>query len=255
MTELLSIYFTLVLVRVSVFVSILPLLGGQQTPRMVKVGLAVALTVLWSITFLDSAGSHAMVQHAEHLSWLRWALALTREALLGALFGFTFSLFLVPARIAGEFIAQEIGLSFAGEVSASSGATNGPLTVIFDLLATLLYLGLDLHHLCLSVLYSTFRLFPVGQSFELPMTDVVGQTASAQEWGVVLAGPVLLCLFLATVVLALLNRAAPQINLYTVGFPLRMIVGLAALLLFLPQLLASLVAVFEQCSAMLARMS
>jgi flagellar biosynthetic protein FliR len=252
--ELIAIYVTLVLVRVGLFITVLPLLGGQQTPRMVKVGLAVALTVLWTITFLEQAGSDAMVQHAQHMSWLRWVVALGREAILGALFGFTFSLFLVPARIAGEFIAQEIGLAFANEIAASSGATNGPLTVIFDLLATLMYLGLDLHHLFLSVLYSTFRLFPVGQSFALPTTDVVGQTASAQEWGVGLGGPVLLCLFLATVVLALLNRAAPQINLYTVGFPLRMIVGLAALLLFLPQLLASLVAVFERCSEMLARM-
>jgi flagellar biosynthetic protein FliR len=118
-----------------------------------------------------------------------------------------------------------------------------------------LYLGLDLHHLFLNVLDSTFRQFPVGQGFPLPMSDVVGQAASAQEWGVELAGPVVLCLFLTTVVLALMNRAAPQINLYTVGFPLRMLVGLAALLFLLPQLLTDLVAVFGRCTDMLARMS
>jgi flagellar biosynthetic protein FliR len=249
--EAIAIYFSLVLARVGLFVAVLPVLGGQQTPRLVKVGLAVALAVLWSIAFADGIGSDAILAQAHAVSWLRWGLALAREAVLGAMFGFMFSLFLVPARIAGEFIAQEVGLSFANEVGASTDTTSGPLTVLFDLLSTLLFLGLDLHHLFLRVLDSTFTHFPIGQGLPLPVEDVVGQAAAAEEWGVALAGPVVLCLFLATVVLALLNRAAPQINLYTVGFPLRLLVGVGALLLLLPQLLTTLLTVFDRCGARL----
>ena len=72
--------------------------------------------------------------------------------------------------------------------------------------------------------------------------------------GLVLVAPMALCLFLTTIVLALLTRAAPQLNIYTVGFPLRMLVGLGSLLLFLPQLMAGLGRMLAHFSDMLARM-
>jgi flagellar biosynthetic protein FliR len=154
--------------------------------------------------------------------------------------------------VAGEFITQEIGLSFASEVTMSSDGSGGPLTVILDLFATLLFFGLNVHHLFLTVLDSSFLNFPVGQPFQMPMFDLVGEAASAQEWGLVLAAPVVVCLFLTTVVLALLTRAAPQLNIYTVGFPLRLIVGMVALLVFLPQLLGGLVNMIAHFTELLA---
>lgn len=252
MIETLVIFFCLVLARVGFFVGVLPLMGGQQTPRLVKVGLSVALAAMWSYTFLEGAGSDAVLHVAQNVAWLSWGLALAREAILGALFGFIFSLFLVPARVAGEFITQEIGLSFASEVTMSSDGSGGPLTVILDLFATLLFFGLNVHHLFLTVLDSSFLNYPIGQSFQIPVCDMVGHAASAQEWGLVLAAPVVACLFLTTVVLALLTRAAPQLNIYTVGFPLRLIVGMVALLVFLPQLLGGLVNMIAHFTELLA---
>ncbi len=255
MIEPLVIFVSLVLARVGTFVAVLPLLGGAQVPRTIKVGLCAALAGLWSITFLDEAGGEAVLRQAQAVSWLPWGLALAREAGLGALFGFAFNLFLVPARVAGEFIAQELGLTFANEALGGGDGSAGPLTVILDLLATLLFFGLDLHHLFLTVLHVTFRRFPVGQGFSIPVCDVVGQATAAQEWGLVLAGPVLACLFLTTTALALMTRAAPQLNLFTVGFPLRMLIGLGALLFFLPQLVHGLVRMTAHLGELLARMA
>jgi flagellar biosynthetic protein FliR len=234
------VYVSLLLARVATFVAVLPLLGGPQTPRSVKAGLALALTVLWSVDVLDPlAGDPVLGQAA---SWVGWSLALGREVLLGGVFGFAFGLFLAPARIAGEFIGQEIGLSFGNVVTAGGDGSAGPLTVLLELLAALVFFGLDLHHVFLGVLYATLQQYPVGAGLRIPVCDAVGATAAAGEWGVLLAGPVALCLFLTTLVLALLSRAAPQMNLYTVGFPLRMLVGLAAVLLLLPQLVGGFTA-------------
>jgi flagellar biosynthetic protein FliR len=248
----LVIFFSLVLARVSFFVALLPLLGGQQTPRLVKVGLSVALSVMWSYTFLEGVGGDAVLHEAQNVAWLSWGLALAREAVLGALFGFLFGLFLVPARVAGEFISQEIGLSFGNQVAMSGSGSDTPLTVILDLFSSMLFFHLNIHHLFLSALHRSFQRFPVGPSYQIPICDAVAHAAAAQEWGLMVAAPVIVGLFLTTVILALLTRAAPQLNLYTVGFPLRIIVGMAALLAFLPQLLGGLGNMMAQFAEMLA---
>lgn len=251
MIEPLAIYLGLILARVGAFVMVLPLLGGAQTPRLVKLGLALALTVLFATTSLDRLGDATELLRPQAAPWATVSLALTREVGLGAILGFAFSLFLLPARIAGEFLAQEIGLSFGSLLTASGDGSAGPLAVLFESLAGLLFLGLDVHHTFLGVLDESLRRYPIGHGFRLPACDVVGAAGAAQEWGLMLGAPVALCLFLTTVVLALLTRAAPQLNLYTVGFPLRMLVGLGAALLFLPQLIEGLVAVLTQFTGFL----
>ena len=81
--------------------------------------------------------------------------------------------------------------------------------------------------------------------FHLPKNRTWSTPASsAQEGGLLLAAPVAFCLFLTTVVLALMTRAAPQLNLPSIGFPLRVLVCLGALLLMLPKLFPGMVSLF-----------
>ena len=78
----------------------------------------------------------------------------------------------------------------------------------------------------------------------MPNWDLVISRQRGQEGGVLLAAPVALCLFLTTLVLALLTRAAPQLNLYSVGFPMRVFVSLVAMLLLMPQIVSGMVGLF-----------
>ena len=105
MIESLVTGFVLTLARVGTFVQLLPLLGGANVPRTVKVGLSLALSVLICTNegvVLPASGSS---------SWLGFGLALGREMILGGMLGFAMSLFLLPAHIAAEFITQEAGFS------------------------------------------------------------------------------------------------------------------------------------------------
>ena len=237
MIEAIVLPSSLILARVAAFVSVLPILGGPQTPHLVKLGLTMALTVMWSFAMFGEP----VPLPPDSVVTVTWIMALGREAALGALFGFFFSLFLLPATIAGEYLTQEMGLSFASMVSAVGNGSETTPAMILELFASLLFLGLDLHHVFLAVLDATFRRFPVGQGFALPGCDPMSAVSSAEEWGVLLGMPVALCLFVTTIALAFLNRAAPQLSLYTVGFPLRLIVGLGALLVLFPYLIAGLV--------------
>ena len=240
MIEVLAIYFSLVLARIGLFVAVMPVIGGTQTPRMVKVGLCMALAWMWSLTLLDQVNGETIQRQAVAVSWLGWGLALGREAALGAALGFLFSLLLVPARVAGEFIAQEMGLSFGNELTAAGAANAGIMPVTLELFAGLLFFGMNAHHWCFRVLDTTFHACPVGEPFRLPSGDWIGYASAAQEQGLAIAAPVAICLFLSTVVLALMARATPQLNLFSVGFPLRIVIGLAALLFFLPHLMTGI---------------
>jgi flagellar biosynthesis protein FliR len=243
--EPIVVAFALTLARVGTFIHMLPLIGGTNVPRLVKVGFSLALTVL----LFSTEGSTQAVSGAT--SWFGFGLALGREMILGGMLGFAMSLFLVPAHIAAEFITQEAGLSFASVLTATGDGSATSLTTFFEMLASLVFFSLDLHHVFLLVLQETLEHMPIGRGFELPSWDVVTAAAAAEEGGLLLAAPVALCLFLTTLVLALLTRAAPQLNIYSVGFPVRVIVALVALVLLLPQLISGMVGLFGYMMALL----
>jgi flagellar biosynthetic protein FliR len=235
----------LTLARTGTFIYVLPLLGGANVPRTVKIGLAVALAVLF---FNDASVTLARAGGAGPLgltSWIGLGLALGRELLLGGVLGFALGLFLVPAHVAAEFVAQEAGMSFANVLTAAGNGSANGLTIIFEMFASVAFLSLDLHHVFLLVLQQTFQHLPVGQGFQLPDWDLVTAVAVAEEGGLLLVAPVGLCLFLTTVVLALMTRAAPQLNLYSVGFPVRVLACLGAIVLLLPQILTSMIGMFS----------
>jgi flagellar biosynthetic protein FliR len=237
--DVLVMTWALTLARVATFIYVLPLLGGPNIPRTVKVGLSMALTVLFyddAVAGLATAGG--MFDGSS--SWVVFFLCVGRELLLGGILGFALNLFLVPAHVAGEFIAQESGLTFASVLTTSGQGSASSFTALFELLASATFFAMDLHHVMLRLLQETFRQYPIGATFGMPNWDLVMAATAAQEGGLLLAAPVGLCLMLTTVVLMLLSRAAPQLSLYSVGFPMRVIVSLAMLLLFLPQLLTGM---------------
>lgn len=249
------LYFSLLLARVAAFVSALPLLGGSSVPRLVRATLVLVLTVFWFGSIVPGLPADALTQPAQ-TPWLFLAIALGREAILGLLLGFAFGLVLVPARVAGEYITEEMGLTLGSLVSAAGTAPTGPLTQLFEMIAMLLFFGLDGHHVFFSLLHSTLSQYPLGQGVPQlpPLQQVTAMTALTQEWGLLLAAPVACVLFLTTILLALLMKAAPQLSLYSVGFPLRLGAGLGAIILFLPNLLANLASIFGRLQELLLRL-
>ncbi len=245
--ETLILFFALVLARVGAFVAVMPLFAGQGTPKMVRAGLALALSVFW-FGHLGPPADLARF-HAAPLPWLLFLLALGREALLGAVVGLLFSLFLAPVRIAGEFISQQIGLAQAGLLGGTFSTPAGPLTLVLETLAGLVFLELNGHHVVLAVLHASFARYPLGGTLlPAPGGAVVESVATAEALGVLLAGPLALAMFLVTLVLALLGRAAPQLNIYSVGFTVQSLVALGVALLLLPDLVHLMTAVLGRMS-------
>jgi flagellar biosynthetic protein FliR len=240
-------WFALVLARVGTGVAVMPLFGGRNAPRMVRAGLALALAVFW-FSALEKPPDAATL-HRMRESWVGGGLAVLREMALGAVIGFAFNLFLVPARVAGEFLTQEMGLSLAATFGPTNDRAAGPITLIFETLSGLLFLGLDLHHVFLATLHSTFVRYPIGgMPGPVPTTQLIDAAVAAQELGVLIAGPLAVVLFLVVVSLALMARAAPQLNVYAVGFGLQAVAGIGGALLLLPELLDGMTRAFARVS-------
>lgn len=237
MIEALLVTFALTLARVGTFIVVLPLLGGPNVPHLVKVGFSLALAVLFFEIRTDDP------QLA--VTWFSFALALGREILLGGLIGFALSLFLMPARVAGALIAQESGLTYANVVSTTGAGSTNPFSAFLEMIASLVFFTLDLHHIFLLMLQESLRSFPIGRAFVLPRWDLLTAVSAAQEGGILLAAPVALCLFLTTVGLVMMTRAAPQLNLYSVGFPARVLASLAAMVVLIPSIIAGIIGMFS----------
>lgn len=249
---ILVLCFVLVLARVAAFVAAMPVFGGGTVPRMVKVGLSLLLAGCWFESLFGALPIAALATQHVDSSWLAMGLAVGREVMLGMLLGFAFGLFLMPARVAGELLAQETGFGVGALLDPSTGMSGGALAQLFELLSILLIFILDGHHLFLAVAHGSFARFPVGATLpEVPVQHLVSGLATAQEWGMLLAMPVGVCLFLTTVLLLMLNRAAPQLNLYSVGFPMRLIVGLGGILLLMPNVISGLTSSFGELSQFL----
>lgn len=240
----------LILARVSSFLAMSPVIGGRAIPKLVKFALALALSSFW---FTSSGAAQAQTILTINSSpWLGLVLAVAREALIGAVLGYVFSLFLVPFRVAGEYVAQEMGLTLGSITDPSSSQPSTVFGEFFELAGTLLFLTWDVHHVFLATLHRTFASQPLGGSFlPVPIGAQLQALSSATEWGLLLAAPVGAVLFLTSLLLALLTRAAPQLNLMSAGFALRVFVGMVALLGLWPDLVPWMVSVLHRSSSLL----
>ncbi len=249
MTPAVVIYVGLVLARIGAFVGVMPLFGAR-TPRTVRVGLALALAAFY-LGIVGPGWEPALAKQAADVHPVVYALAMAREAFIGAAMGLAFGLFLLPARVAGEFITHQVGLNVAPETGAASGESAGVLTNVFEIVAGLVFLVADGHHIVLGVLHASFAKLPLGGAAIPQVGAMVGGLANAYEMGLLLAGPLTLCLFLLSVTLAIMARTAPQLNVFSVGFTLQVMVVLFGGLFLLPEFILTLHAIIGRTGAAL----
>lgn len=234
MIESVATYFALILARVGAFVAVMPLFA-QKTPRLARAGLAMALAVFYFSAVAprwDASFAHAP-------TWSGWPflLVIGREMVIGGAFGLAMSLFLLPAQIAGAFISNQVGLAVGPIPAASEGSATGALSALLEVFAALVFLELNAHHVILTALHATFVQWPLG-GLELPqpLDSSLAGLSRAHEAGVRLAAPLAFSLWLLTIILAFLARAAPQLNIQSIGFTLQSLAVLAGTAYLLPDL-------------------
>lgn len=238
MSDVVLLAWLLTLVRIASTVAFLAPFSNGPVPRQVKVGLAVALTLVWAPDCAAAAlpGLTDALASTHAGWWLGW-LSL-RESLTGLAIAWVLGLLFVPLRIAGAYIGQEMGLTLGGLSSPVDQQPSDVVTQLVEALGILTFFVFNLHHLVLIAMRRTFELFPIGGEVSSPGIGwIVRCVSGAERAGFQLAGPVGVGLFLLLVVTLLISRTVPQINLLSFGMPARVAVGLALLLACLPHML------------------
>ncbi len=227
--------FVLALARVAGLLAAGPFFAGHGTPAMFKAGAAFFLTLM---VLPQLTGAHVAVPP----SLLGLALAVGREVAVGASAGLMAQLVFSAVQMAGELLGMQMGLSMMNLVDPNSGAPLPVIAQFYGLFATLLFFVLDAHHVFVRGIFLSFDLAPLGApgfgtAVAVPLTALVGKLF---VMSVELAAPVMAALFLTDVALGLVARTIPQMNIFTVGYPLKIALGLVTLAVTLP-LLATLI--------------
>jgi flagellar biosynthetic protein FliR len=222
------IVFLFVLARVGGLTLATPALGARSAPKYFRLLLAVAIALMVTPVFWELT-----LPRIDHIFQL--LIPLGREAVLGLLMGLALLVLIAGIKAAGQAIGQMNGMSLAQVIDPDTGAQSPVFGQLFALVATGVFLITGGHRQLLTALLDTFRWMPpghVGFSTGLitTLTEVVGQSFLL---AVRVAAPVLLALLLSTLILAMIGRALPQLNVLAVGLGLNSMIAMATLALSL----------------------
>jgi flagellar biosynthetic protein FliR len=215
------IVFTLVLSRVSGLVVTAPFLAPTGMPLHVRALLTAAIALLLTPTQLSASFSHPT-------DLVAYALLIGSELLLGMILGLGVMILVSGVQIAGQLISQLSGVSL-GDVFSPGFDSEVPVIAHLMYLVTLaVFLLIDGHRYLMRALLDTFNTIPLGGG-RLP--DTLGETIATLltesfSLGVRAAAPAMVALVLATVLLGLISRTIPQINVMAVGFGINSIITL-----------------------------
>lgn len=216
--------------RILGFLGAAPVFGNNAVPRRIKlvVGLAITLGVLPVVPSVPQAALDS------------WAgmLLLVQQTLIGIAMGLVLRVVFAALDLMGEIISLQMGLSFATFFDPLAGGQTAVVGEFLTLLATLVLLSLNGHLLMIDVLARSFEWLPVTATppHKGGWMILVRFGASIFASGLLMALPVVTALLITNIALGVLTRAAPQLNLFAIGFPVTLTVGFGVLLLTLGHL-------------------
>jgi flagellar biosynthetic protein FliR len=236
------------LARILALIASAPVIGNPSVPASIKIGLGLLIAVL--VAPLVPSPADINPASADGL------LILAQQVLIGLAMGFAMQLVFHAAEMAGEFVGLQMGLGFATLYDASVPGMIPVIGQFLGVVVSLAFLAVDGHLLLISALVESFQVLPLA-----PLSAPAGLRALA-EWGgsifsfgLALSLPLLAALLITNLALGVLTRAAPQLNIFAVGFPLTILIGFLGLALALPYFAPTLERMFSDGLAQMLRLA
>jgi flagellar biosynthesis protein FliR len=220
--------FILVLARVSPLFLLAPIFSSRMLPLRARAVAAVAL----------SFGLAPLALHGQHLSFDGMTLAglVGKELLVGLAYSFALAAVFAAISVAGSFLDTALGFSFGSLVDPITGNQSNILSQLYAMVGVLIFIAIDGDHWMVEGLARTYELVPVTKFPSI--TSIVGGAdhAFVQIFtsAIELAAPVLLAAILTDCAMGLVARVMPQLNVFAVGFPAKIAVGLLVVGVSLP---------------------
>ncbi len=221
-------FYLLVLIRISTFIVAAPFFSANSIPMRVKLSLSVMLTLIILPV--------VPVVELDYIGVIGYAALLLQEAAVGLVLGFMCNICMYIVSFAGQLIDIEIGLSMANMFDPM---TNISVTVtgnMYTYLVMLVMLVTNMHHYVLRAILDTFSYFNIGKAvFRGNIVEmIISFMGNYFMIGFRIVLPIFACMLIMNVVLGVLSRAAPQMNMFVVGIQLKVFVGILVLLIIIP---------------------
>lgn len=218
------VIFALVLARMAGMFSALPVFGGKRQPLQVRVVTVVAITLV-CFPILAVEAPHVPEDT------ISLALMALREVLIGITLSFVTQIIFSAVEFSGQIISMQMGFTIASIIDPTHGDQSQLMSVMQSLLATLMFLSLNIHHMFIRAIVDSFHIIPLGvwHIHGEIISFLTKATADIFVLGVRLAAPVMVALLLTSVALGIMARAFPQMNVFMVSFPLNIGIGFIVL--------------------------
>lgn len=217
---------TLVLLacRIGGMMLVAPVFSSKAVPVKVRTGLLLLLTLILTPSAFGAAASHGGAPAITPVTFVT-------ETLIGFAIGFGAAVLVGAAETAGDLMSTAIGISGASLLDPMQGGSSNVLATFGQLFAVAVLLTVNGHLVMLDAIAESARALPVGSA--IAVREGLGAMLSAASTlfvlGLRFAAPVIAASMIGNVALAVLTRAAPQINVLTVAFPIQIALGLVAL--------------------------
>lgn len=218
-------------VRISSMLLATPVFNSRQLPAQIRLFLALMLT--WVIA--PSLPSQPGVDVLSHSGFV----ILLQQILIGVIMGFILQMVFAALVFGGQVAAYSMGLGFASMVDPQNGVQVPVLAQYYLILATLLFLSINGHLLMIDLLVDSFRSLPVATDgiSRNSLHEVIAWGSRLFAGGLLIALPIMGAMLLVNMGMGVVMRAAPQLNIFSIGFPITMLMGFALMWVSLPNVM------------------
>lgn len=221
--------FLLVFVRMTGLFVTAPIFGRGNIPAYFKIGFAFTTALL--MTNVIQVGNII-----ETDNFMIYALYIIKEFIVGIIIGFVAYAVFTSIYIAGQIIDMQIGFGMVNVIDPLSNIQVPVTANLYYMLAMLIFLATNGHHMLIKALYQSFDIVPLGSAIIGPQMkdNILVVFKNMFSMGVKIAAPILAAIIIADVVLGIISKTIPQMNVFVLGMPLKIFIGLVIILITIP---------------------
>lgn len=241
----------LMFARLTAFLSVAPIFGHFAVPVQLRTLLAGFTTVAFLIAGI---GSDTTVPEPFGI----FLLLMVKEVGFGLLVGFLATLVFSGIGMAAQLIGLQSAFGFTSVVDPLSRERGTIIDQLYLLLAALVFLAVDGHHALIRAIHRSYELVPIGNFVlqtgpdgDMLLNQIIDTTSAMFEITLRISLPILVPLFITDLAMAIIARTMPQMPVFLIGAPAKILIALTLLVVTLPALLASMTRVFTQVLTMI----
>lgn len=220
--------FLFAMLRIGAFLVASPAFGGRFTPLPIRIVATVMLAI--------PVFAHVPMPPPDALAGMSALRLIIPELALGLTAGLVLTILFGAASLAGDRIASTAGLSFAAQVDPAMGGQSPVVAQVFSIFLLMTFFALDGHLVAIRIVIESYTALPPGGDFQPDRLIAAGLQAGTAMFalGLGIMLPVVSVLLLLNIVIGVITRSAPALNLFSFGFPLTMMATLLLLWLTVP---------------------